>query len=263
MDANLKQRIITAAILLPVVIIATIYAPIIITVAVVTVAGYFGAEEINRMLKLKRLHTVPSILVAVTLPSLFALHKYELALVVVAAGFLHSAFYKLFEADPTHKYIDTLAKCGMSMIYPGLLMATFIPLREINSNIIWLLFATVMMTDTFAYLGGRKLGKTPLAPAISPKKTREGLIIGMATSFIFALVLNSMFLHFNWFFVIVASALVIPASVIGDLIESAIKRDAGVKDSGTIIPGHGGILDRLDSLIICTPVMLLVAIGLF
>jgi phosphatidate cytidylyltransferase len=102
--------------------------------------------------------------------------------------------------------------------------------------------------DTFALLGGRVWGRTKLAPWISPKKTWEGAAVGL----VFALIAGFVFtrpLGIAWYHALGIGAVVSVAATIGDLAESLLKRDTGVKDSGTIIPGHGGLLDRVDSLL--------------
>jgi len=116
----------------------------------------------------------------------------------------------------------------------------------------WLLFVIVVtwLSDTGAYLVGRSLGKTPLVPSISPKKTVEGLVGGIATAVLFGVLANALFGLGLPVFVAVGVALILAViGVVGDLAESIIKRQTGVKDSGTLIPGHGGMLDRIDALL--------------
>jgi phosphatidate cytidylyltransferase len=116
----------------------------------------------------------------------------------------------------------------------------------------WLLFVIVVtwLSDTGAYLVGRSFGKTPLVPLISPKKTVEGLLGGLAAAILFGLLANWLFGLSLPILVAAGAALVLAViGVIGDLAESLLKRQAGVKDSGTLIPGHGGMLDRIDALL--------------
>jgi len=119
-----------------------------------------------------------------------------------------------------------------------------------------LLFALVITwaADTFAYFIGRAIGKHPLAPHISPKKTWEGSIGGMIGSLLVAYIFH------YWLTIPIPHLLAMAvlgniAGQMGDLLESACKRSAGVKDSGGLLPGHGGILDRIDALILCIPVI--------
>lgn len=118
------------------------------------------------------------------------------------------------------------------------------------------LFVLIWSSDTFAYLTGKFFGKHKMAPKISPKKTWEGYIGGV----VLTLVLSYFIEHYqpelrgNW---MIVGFLVAAFAPLGDLVESQLKRNFGVKDSGNILPGHGGVLDRLDSFLICAPVVYL------
>ncbi|PWH86098.1 phosphatidate cytidylyltransferase [Brumimicrobium oceani] len=114
------------------------------------------------------------------------------------------------------------------------------------------LFVLVWTNDTFAYLSGRSFGKNKLFERISPKKTWEGTVGGFLFTII-AGVAYAYFMNGDLIFWIIASVVISPTSVLGDLIESKFKRIVEVKDSGTILPGHGGILDRFDAVIYATP----------
>jgi len=120
----------------------------------------------------------------------------------------------------------------------------------------FLLFALAVTwaADTVAYFAGRAFGKHPLAPHISPKKTWEGSIAGLAGSLLIACAF-SYWLTIPLSHLLAMAALGNIAGQMGDLLESACKRSAGVKDSGGLLPGHGGILDRIDALILCIPVI--------
>lgn len=123
----------------------------------------------------------------------------------------------------------------------------------------WLMyvFLLVWCADSGAYFVGRKFGKRKLAPNVSPNKSIEGLIGGLVTSAVVAVVVGYVYLSLNLValtvFLLLSGATVV-ASVLGDLFESMLKRRAGIKDSGTILPGHGGVLDRIDSLLSATPI---------
>lgn len=109
------------------------------------------------------------------------------------------------------------------------------------------LFAVIWAYDTLAYCSGVLFGKHKLCERISPKKTWEGLIGGTLLTLILMFVANRMFVRMDDLMVIIAGVIIIAASTFGDMFESVMKRNAGVKDSGTIFPGHGGVLDRFDS----------------
>lgn len=122
----------------------------------------------------------------------------------------------------------------------------------------WLmyLFLLVWGADSGAYFVGRKMGKRKLAPAVSPNKSIEGLVGGIITVFLIIIFVQYQYLHltlFEHFLFLALSLLTVFSSVLGDLFESMIKRRAGIKDSGRILPGHGGVLDRIDSLLAAAP----------
>ena len=123
----------------------------------------------------------------------------------------------------------------------------------------WLmyLFLLVWGADSGAYFVGRKFGKKKLAPKVSPNKSVEGLYGGIATTVIIMLVVEYSYLNLTALQLIlflILSVITVFASVLGDLFESMIKRRAGIKDSGRVLPGHGGVLDRIDSLLAAAPI---------
>lgn len=123
----------------------------------------------------------------------------------------------------------------------------------------WLMYVFILVwcADSGAYFVGRKFGKRKMAPNVSPNKSIEGLFGGIATGLIAVLAVSFFALDYQGLQLIEfigLSVITIISSVFGDLFESMLKRQAGVKDSGTILPGHGGVLDRIDSLLFATPV---------
>lgn len=126
----------------------------------------------------------------------------------------------------------------------------------------WLMYVFVLVwcADSGAYFVGRKFGKRKMAPSVSPNKSMEGLYGGLATGLIAVLAVSFGVLHYSGpllILFVLLSAVTIVSSVLGDLFESMLKRQAGIKDSGTILPGHGGVLDRIDSLLAATPIFAL------
>lgn len=148
------------------------------------------------------------------------------------------------------------AWCALAVIHGDPADAATIGI--IPRNHLWLLTALMMiwMADTGAYFAGRKFGRHKLSPRISPNKTVEGLVGGAiaATVFglIFAMIAGATTAQLPW--VALTALITVAASVVGDLFESLLKRHAGVKDSSDLIPGHGGILDRVDSVLAALPV---------
>jgi len=130
--------------------------------------------------------------------------------------------------------------------------------------IIWMVLV-VAVNDVAAYFGGRRFGKTPLAPKISPKKTREGSFCGLLGGLLVGFAAQPYLFPFAEYWELLLLILVIvPVSQAGDLAESVFKRKFGVKDSGTILPGHGGMLDRFDAMLFALPAfgILIYALGL-
>lgn len=117
---------------------------------------------------------------------------------------------------------------------------------------LWLLLS-IWATDIAAYEIGRRFGRTPLARSISPKKTWEGALAGAAAAMLIAGAYFSIVFNANFFLSMLLSLIVSTLGQLGDLLESKIKRLAGVKDSGRIFPGHGGVLDRFDSILLAAP----------
>jgi len=149
---------------------------------------------------------------------------------------------------PNKKYIALIF-----YIISGIIFLTLIPNRDNGDKIVIGMFILIWANDTFAYLIGKNFGKRKLLERVSPKKTIEGFIGGLAGSIL------SGFLIFNYsgsLTLTIWLGMAVMVSVLGtlgDLIQSKFKRQAGVKDSGTIMPGHGGIYDRLDSIIYASP----------
>ena len=127
---------------------------------------------------------------------------------------------------------------------------------ETGSDLVFLLFFVVWSSDVAAYYVGHALGRRPLAPAVSPKKTVEGAVGGIAGGLVAAFIARAWFLRS----LRPADCLILGLTlgvigILGDLVESMLKRGAGVKDSAALVPGHGGILDRVDSLLYAAPVL--------
>jgi phosphatidate cytidylyltransferase len=143
-------------------------------------------------------------------------------------------------------------------VYFGVLASYFVLLREGSNGRDWLFFAViaVWVTDTGAYFVGRMLGRHKLAPAISPAKTIEGSLGSFVAGFAAVFVLNeALDLGLAVEHRVALGLLLPPVIMVGDLAESALKRALAIKDSSGLVPGHGGIADRLDSLLFAAPLV--------
>lgn len=156
--------------------------------------------------------------------------------------------------------IDRSFRLAWGVLYCALPVMALLYLRQQDNGLLlafWTM-ATVWATDIGAYFAGRGIGGPKIAPSISPSKTWAGLAGGMVAALVFAMVLRA---QFNLPYILVLASAPLARSRRWDFLESWMKRQAGVKDSGALIPGHGGILDRVDGLVPVAPVVALLVAG--
>jgi phosphatidate cytidylyltransferase len=146
-------------------------------------------------------------------------------------------------------HAPALAAAGFLILVPaGLAMVSLQPAQVL------LVIALASIADSAAYFAGRAWGRHKLAPAISPGKTWEGAAAGLGAGLAYAIICAALFHAAAWLPYVGAAALLVVMSIFGDLFESAAKRQAAVKDSGSLLPGHGGVFDRIDSATATLPV---------
>ncbi len=266
----LKQRLLTAAILIPIVFwVLSLSTPILASVMGVIVA--IGAWEWAAICGWKHLLTRSLYSVAVSSVLLgiywFWHQPTMLYILMVACLWWLVAFYWLLRSQQGHSLLpkSPLIKALLGFL---ILLPTWIAIIILH-NYSWygvaFLLVLIWSADTGAYFAGKRWGKTKLANQISPGKTWEGVGGALLFSSVLVMgyiVLSSMPLTTASLFIPLC-LLTVSVSIIGDLVESLFKRQAGLKDSGQILPGHGGILDRIDSLTAAAPIFVtgLVFIG--
>jgi phosphatidate cytidylyltransferase len=245
------SRVLTAAIAIPIVVLLTWFAPpwlfalAVGAVAALGVEEFFSLAEKQGIGRPRRWFLVPAGAVSV---SFLWGYSWVVSAIVIAAMLLMTS--AVFAGSLQH----ALGRVGIglgSLVYCPLTLGFMILMPRDH---ILLLFAIIWIGDTAAYYGGRALGRHLLAPVVSPKKTVEGAIAGLIGSLIAGAAGGRWFLHEPLTMLLGTSAATAIAGQLGDLAESVLKRSAGVKDSSSIIPGHGGILDRLDSLFFAIPI---------
>lgn len=152
------------------------------------------------------------------------------------------------------------ASSALPLLYIGLPIGAMIAIREARGReALSLLMLTVVVSDTAQYYSGRTMGKRLLAPVISPKKTVEGALGGFVGGAVAMAVLGAWWMpEMPVALRALVGATLVALGISGDLFESMLKRSAGVKDSSTLIPGHGGVLDRIDALLFCAPLYYIV-----
>ena len=180
---------------------------------------------------------------------------FDVTLVVLMAAGLTIGIVSLATGRRGSQMLLDVASSLFPLLYLGLPIGALVAVQEFaGREAVVLLLATIMVSDTAQYYGGRWLGRTPLAPAISPKKTVEGALFGLAAGVALMLVIATPGLDRS---TVPQRALLgvalVGLGIAGDLFESQLKRGAGVKDASVLIPGHGGMLDRIDSLLFAAP----------
>ncbi len=188
----------------------------------------------------------------------FIIEDLSVELGMFAALLIIPASYVVTQ-KPLEDSLPSSAIAVLGTTYVGMLGGSLIRLRNDFPDgwkLVFFLLLVVWLGDSGAYYVGRAFGKHKLSPRISPKKTIEGLLGGIATSVIAAVVIHfTFFKEFPLVHAVIAGVILSIAGVIGDLAESMWKRSADVKDSGTLLPGHGGMLDRFDSILFTAPIL--------
>ena len=241
-----------------------VFAPTFVVGLVVLVLAFIGAQELTAMLAGKEDKTDSTVLlpewmlpVAAVLMGLGALggeSGLHAALLISFAGWI------IIELVFTPKH--ELSKFtplgfglfGMVWIIWSLAHMTLIKELTDGTALLFFLLFVISFSDIFAYFGGKRFGKSMLAPTISPKKTWEGSFFGVVGGGIVGAVFGEITMSMFWLYGMLLAMVLAVVGQFGDLIESKIKRLCNVKDSGNILPGHGGILDRIDGHMLAAPV---------
>lgn len=267
-------RILAAAVGLPVLLVIVLLLPPIGTAILFALACAVGAYEMlwrTGILKHKRIVAYTIVMSAAVvmwswLRACSIVSEQTLWLSALIGLFLYASvlFCELLAGHTELKFTALCAALFSGIVYPFLIGA-LVRLRgmdggESGKYYILVAFLISMIADSGAYFVGRALGKHKLAPVVSPKKTVEGAIGGVLTNIIgmviYTLILNRFFgfTQVNYFFAAIYGLVGAFGSMLGDLTLSVVKRQVGIKDYGNLIPGHGGILDRFDSTMICAPI---------
>jgi phosphatidate cytidylyltransferase len=252
------KRWATGVIVVPILFLTIAYGAETLFTLLIIIAALVGVTEYNRMvfgtgLWLEKVETL-----AVALLILIAAAVRDRALLVAVLAFAVMVILMLNLLRIRQEGLDMsrVGKVILGVMYVPLLMSHFILIRQEPEGIRWIFFILVLAFsgDIAAYYVGRGIGRRKLLPEVSPGKTVEGTIGLFAGSIIGCILFRQLFFPILPVLHTVILGLVgSVAGQLGDLCESALKRTAGVKDSGTLLPGHGGILDRLDCLMFITP----------
>lgn len=251
------SRVLSALVLLPVVIGTVWFLPPWGTLVLALVAAALAFHEYANIATALGTHIPRAVVGAGVLAACaavgggFAGTEIVLMTALIAIGAM-----AVGAGQPGPAVLRDSAASVLPLVYIGLPLGALAAIRLIGGReAVLLLMATIVISDSAQYYSGRAFGRRPLAPSISPKKTTEGAIGGLLFG------TAAMFAGGRWIFpgadpflLGLVAACVVALGIVGDLFESLLKRSAGVKDSSALIPGHGGVLDRIDSWLFAAPV---------
>ena len=252
-------RAISGVVYIVLLIGATLYSPLsfeILFSFFLCVASY----EFSKLIKLNSLMALSLTIFAL---ALYFFDKTYLPSFAIAGGsvlVLLALMAELFTTKQPNRSVVIKVIIFLGYIIGPFLTILFLPFKDgvYNEGIIIGMFILIWTNDTFAYIVGKNFGKTKLFERISPKKTIEGFLGGLIFCIIAGITISYFYDIFSLAIWISSAIFVGIFGTVGDLIESHFKREAGVKDSGKIMPGHGGILDRLDSVIFVAPFLFII-----
>ncbi len=263
---NTTQRVLVSLVAIPVIIAASYFGGIyfFLFAALIAVVSFY---EFSRFVKKKSVYvnTVTGITFILLLLINEFFHYLDIYDLILGLTVI-LAFFELFRNKGSA--IMNIGTTLLGILYIGFFADALLAIREFYPRIEYLyqrggfliisILAAIWICDSAAFFGGTNLGKHKLFPRVSPKKSWEGAIFGFIFSILTMLLAKVIILDFlSWTAVVILGIIIGIIGQIGDLVESLFKRDAGVKDSSGIIPGHGGIFDRFDSLLYTAPVILL------
>jgi phosphatidate cytidylyltransferase len=254
-------RVLSGAVLIAFAVAVVWYASSLIFLIVAAVLVGLGVNELVVLARASQLNVafwpalVPALLVFVSVGTPAHLLEVALMSALVALGLVTLGSWR---GDP--HALATAAASLFPSLYLGLPVGALVAVRETGGPpALFLLMLTIIVSDSMQYYTGRLVGRRPLAPIVSPKKTIEGALGGFAFGTALFATLGALWLPGTRLPMRIGLGLSIVAlGIAGDLFESMLKRSANVKDSSTLIPGHGGILDRIDALLFAAPVYYIV-----
>ena len=249
-------RVLSALLLIPVVLGVVWFLPPGATTLLAAVAAGLAIVEYCALAKALGIEVQRTTAAVTAVSSCIAVGYGEIPFDgVVLFTLLAAGTVAVAKGQPTPGTLAAAAATAFGLIYIGVPLGAVASIRLIGGReAVLLLMATIVISDSAQYYTGRAFGRVPLAPAISPKKTREGAIGGVVFGTAAMTVGGGyVFPASSLAMVAVTGLVVVLLGIVGDLFESMLKRSAGVKDSSALIPGHGGILDRIDSWLFAGP----------
>jgi len=257
----LRERVITALLLAPLLLWVVLWAPTQIAALVIGAAILIGAWEWSQFCGLKRfIHRVRYVLLIAA--ALVLAWRYQNDMRVVNAILISALLWWglalcWLAFAPQRRQAFAAALAGVLVLVPTWLALTQLHrVPKLGAQLLLFMLVLVFAADIGAYFAGRTFGRLKLAPQVSPGKTWEGVLGGLSAAVAVA-VLGAVWFDFKVAAFVGLCTAVAIGSIVGDLTESMFKRHAGLKDSGKLLPGHGGILDRVDSISAAAPIFAL------
>jgi phosphatidate cytidylyltransferase len=263
------KRILTAVILIPLVLVLILWGPLWLQMLAAWIIAELALYEYLVLADACGAR-VPRWLVLACCAALFAVAYWTLPLLLAAVGISALTLLGVCSLrSPLERILPDAAAGFFGLIYVvlPLVFAPLLTVQENGTSLLLFLLVVVWAGDIVALYVGRSMGRQPMAPRLSPKKTWEGAagsVVGSIAAGLGIVLcggrlyrhgIEMLFYAQPWWYWTGMAILLNVAAQIGDLLESAIKRGAGVKDSGTLLPGHGGVLDRIDALLLALPVL--------
>jgi phosphatidate cytidylyltransferase len=257
--SDILQRIITGSIFITVIIFSLWYS-LNATFVVMGMFLFLGLLEFFRLFKDEKNIQLNSVFNTIALFTMyciiaFSLVKFEPQFSILILPIL----FTILIVEIWRKKENPLQNLGIVMlgfvylVIPFSLILIISNFSSHNKPYVISMFLLIWTNDTFAYLSGRFLGKTKLFERISPKKTWEGTIGGLLFTLLVSYLVSFWGNNNDLNFWLISACIIAPTSILGDLLESLFKRSLNIKDSGTLLPGHGGILDRFDAMLFTVP----------
>ena len=249
------KRSLTASIGIPASIFVIYYSNFIVFYIFLEIVIYLSLYEFVKMLKIRNISylKLPLLVFPLFLPWVVQVNDVNVLLTTLVALTTLTLIIKLFSRTPLELTFESIGTTLLALFYSPFLLSFMLPLKVINFHYIFFVLLITWASDSFAYIFGSLYGKKKLCEIISPKKTWVGFIASFPGGLLCAFLYNALFLRLEVSEMLYLTFIIILSGAIGDLTESMFKRYCGIKDSGKLFPGHGGILDRIDSLIYAFP----------
>ena len=257
-------RIFSALAILSIVLGVILFLPLLATVLLANVVALLAFVEYAKLARSAgiQMSSVPAGAATLATVTTIALSPHSLPIVLMTSTVVMAA--TALAGDTREQVLERVATSGFATLYLGVPIGALAAVQvQFGPQVLMVLLGAVIASDTAQYYGGRTFGRHLLAPTVSPKKTIEGAVCGLVASGVALFVVGGLVmpgassgLH------VLLGLLIAMLGIAGDLFESRLKRASDIKDSSTLIPGHGGVLDRIDGLLLAAPVYYVVVTAL-